>query len=129
MISEPLQQVVAIVAATVQQTLVSAGVGGVSADRGGSGRRKRSKRKTSCAKFFCFKIAPWRGTQLSASCGWGSEESGGRCQIWYKMEMKRFKPETLLDRSDECSEQTLLLLRKAELAPAPRFSLCFGRNA
>ena len=52
MISEPLQQVVAIVAATVQQTLVSAGVGGVSVDRGGSGRRKRSKRKTSRAKFF-----------------------------------------------------------------------------
>ena len=67
-------------------------------------------------------------TQLSASCGWGSEESGGPCQIWHKKEVKRFQPETLLDRSDECSEQTLLLLHKAELAPAPRFSLCFGET-
>ena len=67
-------------------------------------------------------------TQLSASCGWGSEESGVQCQIWHKKEVKRFKPETVLDRSDECSEQTLQLLHKAELTPAPRFSFCFGET-
>ena len=40
MTPEQLQQVVAIFSATVQQTLALAGVGGVPADRGGSGRRR-----------------------------------------------------------------------------------------
>ena len=64
MISEPLQQVVAIVAATVQQTLVSAGVGGVSADRGGSGRRKIQE-KDFLRLVFLLQNCAMERTQLS----------------------------------------------------------------
>ena len=56
MISEPLRQVVVIVAATVHQTVVSAGVGGVSADRGGSGRPKIQEKDFPRVVFSTFKL-------------------------------------------------------------------------
>ena len=49
-------QVVATVAATVHQTMVSAGVGGVSADRGGSGRPKIQEKDFPRVVFSTFNL-------------------------------------------------------------------------